>query len=34
MSGDARIVVLFHDAAMEVSVSRDVNLPTKHEETV
>jgi hypothetical protein len=34
MSGNVRIMVLFHDAVAEVSVSRDVNFPVKHEETI
>jgi len=34
MSSDVRIVVLFHNAVAEVSVSRNVNLPMKHEETI
>jgi hypothetical protein len=31
MSGDARIMVLFNDMALKVSVIRDIDLTVKHE---
>jgi hypothetical protein len=31
MSGDARIMVLFNDTALKVSVIRDIDLTAKHE---
>jgi hypothetical protein len=31
MSGDARIMVLFNDTALKVSVIRDIDLTVKHE---
>ena len=34
VASDARVMVLFHNATVEVSVSRDIDLPTEHMEAI